>query len=184
MRKPLILAAALLMTSAALAQSQEQSQSSSSSQSQSSTEARFIPGPPPAKQRQPLDARDVHILTGRTTYQNYVPQPAPRPGHPLDPADVDTLTGNGSNTQAYHSYVTPYITYDVGMSAPYGSRYGRSYGRGNGWGHDCSLFVPGVCGGFWGGRRSSFFFPGGSSRPSFSLFTDGTRNGTIFFVRP
>lgn len=180
MRKPLVLAAALLMTSAALAQSQQQSQSSSSTQSQSSSEVRFIPGPPPAKQPKPLDARDVHILTGRTTYQNYVPQPAPRKGHPLDPADVDTLTGNGQNGQqsGYRGYVYPYVNYDLGMGDQYGSRYGRSYG----WRNDCSLF--GVCGGFVRGRRPAFFFPGSSSRPSFSLFTDGTRNGTIFFVRP
>lgn len=176
MRKPLVLAAALLMTSAALAQSQEQSQSSPPP-SQSSSEVRFIPGPPPAKQPKPLDARDVHILTGRTTYQNYEPRPAPRKGHPLDPADVDTLTGKG-DTRAYRPYVTPYLNYDVGMGAAYGSRYGRSYG----WRNDCSLF--GVCGGFVSGRRPAFFFPGSSSRPSFSLFTDGTRSGTIFFVRP
>lgn len=179
MRKTLVLAAALLMTSAAWAQSQEQSQSSSSSQGQSSSEVRFIPGPPAQKQRQPLDARDVHILTGRATYQNYEPQPAPRRGHALDPADVDTLTGNGYNAQSgYRGQVRPYVNYDVGLGDQYGPRYGRNYG----WRDDCSLF--GVCGGFLIGRRPAFFLPGSSSRPSFSLFTDFTRNGTIFFVRP
>jgi hypothetical protein len=54
------------------------------------------------------------------------PAEAPKPGHPLDPADVDVLTGkNKAGAQnpygSYGSRVTPYISYSLSDFAYDGS---------------------------------------------------------------
>src|SRR5574342_265449 len=50
------------------------------------------------------------------------PAPAPKPGHPLDPADVVTLSAKPQTASPYGAYGAPYATYPT-----YGSWYGDSY---------------------------------------------------------
>jgi len=81
-----------------------------------------------AKRPQPLDPADVETLTG---YPYPVEmRPAPKPGHPLDPADVDVLTGK-TRRSAYedYGYQGKVTPYYYYPVDPYGSGYG-AYGRG------------------------------------------------------
>ncbi|HSC77320.1 MAG TPA: hypothetical protein VLB32_02055 [Candidatus Acidoferrales bacterium] len=49
--------------------------------------------------------------------------PAPKPGHPLDPADVVTLSAKPQTASPYGAYAaTPYVAYPT-----YGRGYGSSY---------------------------------------------------------
>jgi hypothetical protein len=78
------------------------------------------PAPPaaPAKAKKPpVDPADVETLTGRPSNQA-APSPAPKKGAPLDWRDVDILTGKSNGRS--RAYVTPYVYVD----AP-------GYGRGN-----------------------------------------------------
>jgi hypothetical protein len=59
-------------------------------------------------------------------------QPAPRPGHPLDPNDVAILTGHAKGQAA--AYTAPTVVY--GPMAPY------SYGSGTRFGFHHGFFFP------------------------------------------
>jgi hypothetical protein len=48
--------------------------------------------------------------------------PAPKPGHPLDPADVVTLSAKPQTASPYGAYAAPYAAYSA-----YGRGYGNSY---------------------------------------------------------
>jgi hypothetical protein len=67
----------------------------------------------------------------RATQTQAKPAEAPKPGHPLDPADVDVLTGkNKAGVQSLYGYgaqVTPYLSYSLG---DYGSAGSRMYDGG------------------------------------------------------
>jgi hypothetical protein len=76
------------------------------------------PPPAPAK-KPPVDPADVETLTGRPSTQA-APRPAPKKGAPLDWRDVDILTGKANGRSGQRSYVNPYVYVD-----PLGS--GRGY---------------------------------------------------------
>ena len=77
------------------------------------------PPPAPAPAVQPAnDQQDQAILPTQ-------PLAAPKTGHPLDPHDVDVLTGK-ADRDAQAPRATPYLN----MNGSYGSGY-MSFGRGN-----------------------------------------------------
>jgi hypothetical protein len=80
------------------------------------------------------------------------PEPAatPKPGHPLDPHDVDVLTGK-ADREARAPGVTPYI--DIGG-------YGQGLSLRNGWNHQGNQAFPFVFGAVNG--KPFFFFGNGS----------------------
>ena len=66
---------------------------------------------PALKPGHPLDPNDVNVLTGRATMPGE-PTARPKPGHPLDPADVDILTGKADGgANGSRLYGTPYGYY-------------------------------------------------------------------------
>ncbi len=116
-------------------------------------------------------------------------QAAPKPGHPLDPADVDVLTGKAkpSGAPGYRSEAAPYpyASYPVNVAGYVpGRALGSSslasppftpllFGRGR------SFFLIGNATGF---GRSPFFFRRGRSGSSTFFFTPA-RPGFFFFRR-
>ena len=61
------------------------------------------------------------LLAVPTTLAAQQPAPAPKPGHPLDPADVATLSAKPQTASPYGAYATPYVY------PAYGNWYGDSY---------------------------------------------------------
>lgn len=73
------------------------------------------PNPPESSQTNPASQNNAN--------QAQTPTAAPRLGHPLDPADVDTLTGKADRSA--RGYSPGYVPYMYGHgSAGYGGRYG------------------------------------------------------------
>ncbi|HXE76555.1 MAG TPA: hypothetical protein VNN18_13100 [Candidatus Xenobia bacterium] len=61
------------------------------------------------------------ILALPATLAAQQPAPAPKPGHPLDPADVATLSAKPQTGSPYAAYAVPYVV------PTYGRWYGNSY---------------------------------------------------------
>jgi hypothetical protein len=87
------------------------------------------PKPPekPATEAQKAPEQPAPAQTPAAKLRAQFP-PAPKPGHPLDPADVDVLTGKNKSANPYGPYgtrvvVDPYSGFGYPMS---GSRFGQS----------------------------------------------------------
>ncbi len=108
------------------------------------------------------------------------PQAAPTLGHPLDPADVDVLTGKTKNSGAPgYRYQAPYPYASYPLSAP-GYVPSRALGANP---LASPLFPPRLFGRF-GGRN--FFFIGntrGFGSPLF-FFSRGRTDSSTFFFAP
>jgi hypothetical protein len=87
------------------------------------------PAPQMPKRPHPLDPADVEAITGRP-YQGAAWGKAPKPGHPLDWTDVEILTGRarGSNGYSGSAYGAAPYVYVQMDGQMYGSRYGSPYG--------------------------------------------------------
>jgi len=95
-------------------------------------------------------------------------QPAPTPGHPLDPNDVAILTGHAVGSNAAHSpYMTPTILYDYTGPYSYGSTNRYWFGPGHRFGFNGFFFPrPGRFGApVFGGPSGLFFFSGLAAGP-------------------
>ena len=80
--------------------------------------------------------------------------PAPKPGHPLDPADVDVLTGKTKSSNPYGIY---------------GARYAVDPYSGFGYQMGATRFNPSI-----------FSTPGGSMLSGFDFFDTGGRRFSLF----
>ena len=106
-------------------------------------------------------------------------QAAPKLGHPLDPADVDVLTGKTKPSEApgyrYEVAPSPYASYPVNVA-------GYVRGRALGSNSLAPPFTPLL---FGRGRGRSFFLIGnttGFSRSLFFLSRGRTGSSTFFFT--
>ncbi len=101
--------------------------------------------------------------------------PAPRLGHPLDPADVDVLTGRTKAPSSTGYRLDP-LSYAYGSYAGYSTNVAPGRGpRFAGFGQARTPFVPSL---FGGTRSGSFFLLGNSPFFAPPFFFFGTRSGT------
>jgi hypothetical protein len=168
----------LAMPAFVLAQQTQPSQSKPAQKPAAETQKAPEPAAAPAQTAEP--APTFSSVAPKKPVSTY--PPAPKPGHPLDPADVDVLTGKSKPASPYGGY-----GYRV-LADPY-SGFGYPYA---GAGLDQSVFstpggsmlsgVPSFAVGQIGGRR--FFFVNGTQAGLPILFFNrGSDRAFIFLGR-
>jgi hypothetical protein len=115
--------------------------------------------------------------------KSLVPPSAPKPGHPLDPADVDVLTGKNkpSSQRGYGVLVDPYLGYGYPRSTftdpggP-GSRFTNPPDRGYSGSYISPLAVGRV-------NNQNFVILGGQAGSLPFVISAGGRNDVVVFLR-
>jgi len=116
------------------------------------------PAEKPAVEEQKAPEQAAPAAKPRSLYP-----PAPKPGHPLDPADVDVLTGRTKSSNPYGRYGYPLLVDPYAYAG--GSRFGGTYFNPSG--GDARPALPPVAFGRVNGRR--FFLLGPNSNAGLPL---------------
>jgi hypothetical protein len=121
---------------------------------------------------------------------NYGFPPAPKPGHPLDPNDVATLTGKNNQNQPQQNYATPqvYYTAPVGGSMFTQSAVGDAFVGGSNVGYGMVGYNYGGYGyggyngyGYGLGNGSQFANVSTATRPPLGFGATGRPGASPFF---
>ena len=104
-RTAFLILAMLAMPALVLAQQQQPSQTPAKAPEKPATQTQKADAQKPAETPAPeVTFSSVAPKKPRSLYP-----PAPKPGHPLDPADVDVLTGKNKAPAAYGPYAYPVV---------------------------------------------------------------------------
>lgn len=137
--------------------------------------------PAAEKQKAPEQPAPAPVPTTAEKLRAQFP-PAPKPGHPLDPADVDVLTGKSKPANPYGPYgyrvvADPYSGFGYPMT---GSRFNQSVFSTPG--GSMLSGVPPFAFGDVGGRRS-FFVNGSHAGLPVLFFNRGSDRAFVFLGR-